>query len=78
MRDIPIVYEIILQKFRARGIADRIETQTARNILAIFFHFPREKRSAILQEMYELDLIRLSNSKFIEFTDKAKSIEIAN
>lgn len=78
MKDAPIVYKIILQKFKSRSIADRIETQVARNILGAIFHLPKEKHSSILQEMHDLELIVLSNSKFIGFNCKLRDIEITN
>lgn len=62
---VPILYQIVLEKIRSRSIANRIETETVRNILGVFFHFPRDRRTGIIQELQTMGLITLHNSKYI-------------
>lgn len=60
-----VVYEIIRDKFLSSSFNGRLKTERARYILALLFHFPKNKHSEILHVMHEMRFITLSNSTYI-------------
>jgi hypothetical protein len=62
---IPLPYQIYLNKITLHSYDGRILTEVFKKILGFYFRIPKDKIHAIMHEMYELNLIRMCNHKYI-------------
>ena len=60
MNKIPIIYQIIYEKFISLAPQGRIESDKAKRVLSMIFHIYRNYHTAVLVEMVEMGLIKLN------------------
>lgn len=63
--EIPIMYQVMSDKFYDSSIQGRIEMKKANQIITRTFRMPKFKRTSIIQEMKKMGLIKIDNCRFL-------------
>ncbi len=65
MKVLTVYLDLIERFYKFTDMQDRITIDKARQILSMHYHFPRNRITAILNDLKDLGLINLANCRWI-------------
>lgn len=66
--EIPILYQVIVKRFKNDSWEGKIEVNKARQILTYIYRVPKNKICLLFKELRELGMIAFENKRWIHIT----------